>query len=561
MARPRNRTAAVALDTLIALLLGATLAAAYAGPLHLDLFGVSLSIRTLSRPLLAAAALFLGRLALSDSPRAISGLSSLTRAGCGALIAAGVIGWFSHLSMTCGGADSYGYVSASERILAGDVVQNEPLAAVLPANGIRAATPLGYVPAARVPNASVPAYPLGLPLLMAVATVFFGRLAPFIVAPACGLALLVASYAIARTWYGDRNAALLATALVALNPLVFTYSIQAMSDVPATAAMMLAVAALSRTPSLPVLAGIAAAFCLATRPALAPAIVLLASLPFVNDRKNGVNVAVGYLALVMIGIVIQGWTQWYLYGEATASGYGRIAGLFTIATAALNARSYAHWGYLTFGPIWLAALAIGLATSRRFVRVTFAVTAVGVITPYLFYRPYDHWETLRFLLPVVVIGTIIAAAGLLGVAQRLAGAVGGFPVALAVALAITWTWMSWLTIHQVFGLREQEARHRLAGELVVQATPENAVVLALQHSGSLRYYANRQTVNWDQIPSGDFDASVRALRRRGLPVYVLIDSAEERAIFDARHGGVLEKERWLPSGQRRDIQLFEAPQP
>jgi hypothetical protein len=110
-------------------------------------------------------------------------------------------------------------------------------------------------------------------------------------------------------------------------------------------------------------------------------------------------------------------------------------------------------------------------------------------------------------------------------------------------------------------LREQEARHRLAGELVVQATPDNAVVLALQHSGSLRYYAHRQTVNWDQIPSGDFDASVRALRSRGLPVFVLIDSAEERAIFDARHGGVLEKERWLPSGQRRNIQLFEAPQP
>ena len=29
--------------------------------------------------------------------------------------------------------------------------------------------------------------------------------------------------------------------------------------------------------------------------------------------------------------------------------------------------------------------------------------------------------------------------------------------------------------------------------------------------------------------------------------------------IDARHGNVLEKDGWLPSGQRRDIQLFEAP--
>ena len=81
--------------------------------------------------------------------------------------------------MTCGGADSYGYVSASERLLAGAVVQNEPLAEILPANGIRAATPLGYVPSGRIPNTSVPLIPLGLPAMMAIATTLFGRSGAF----------------------------------------------------------------------------------------------------------------------------------------------------------------------------------------------------------------------------------------------------------------------------------------------------------------------------------------------------------------------------------------------
>ena len=170
---------------------------------------------------------FAARIGLGGRPFATAALDALAKVTCGALITAGTIGWISYLSMTCGGADSYGYVSAGERLLAGAIVQNEPLAVILPANGIRAATPLGYVPSGRMPNASVPAYPLGLSAAMAIATMFFGRSGAFFVAPFCGLILLAASYVISRAWYGDRTTALLASALLAVNPLVFTYSIQA----------------------------------------------------------------------------------------------------------------------------------------------------------------------------------------------------------------------------------------------------------------------------------------------------------------------------------------------
>jgi len=549
----------VALEILAAILLGAALAAAYVGPLRFEPFGTTISIRTLSRPFIAAAIVFAARIGVGGRPLATAALEALAKVTCGALITAGTIGWISYLSMTCGGADSYGYVSAGERLLAGAIVQNEPLAEILPANGVRAATPLGYVPAGRIPNASVPAYPLGLSAVMAIATTFFGRSGAFYVAPLCGLILLAASSVITRAWYGDRMTALLASALLAVNPLVFTYSIQAMSDVPAAAALMVGVAALSRTPSLPILAGIATALALVTRPALAPAAILIAALPLITTGRRAGSVALSYVAPVTAGVLIQGWTQWYLYGDVFASGYGRIAGLFSIETAWLNTRSYLYWGYLALGPVWLAAVVLGIVTSKRVPRAALALVAVGVITPYLFYRPYDHWETLRFLLPVIVVATIVAAAGFIEVARRLAGVVAGSMVASSVAVAIAWSWMSWLAVNQVFTMPAQEARHRLVGELVAQVTPTNAVVLALQHSGSLRYYAGRQTVNWDQIPAGSFDHSVNALAAQGLPVFLVIDSAEERAIFEARHGPVLNTGHWLPSGQRRNVQLFEAP--
>ena len=255
---------------------------------------------------------------------------------------------------------------------------------------------------------------------------------------------------------------------------------------------------------------------------------------------------------------MQGWTQWYLYADPLASGYGRVAGLFTLETSRLNLRSYLYWGFLSIGPVWLAGLATGLAASPRLPRAAVALLIGSVSAPYLFYRPYDHWETLRFLLPALVVSTIVAAFGLLHVSRRAAGQSGGALFASLLATAVAFTWVSWLESHRVFDMPDHEARHRLVGELVARVTPAHAVIFALQHSGSVRYYADRETLNWDHVPSGQFTASVHAIQQRGLPVYLLIDSDEERAIFEARHGRVVETERWLPGGQYRNVQLWEA---
>jgi hypothetical protein len=554
-----SRRAAACLELLTAVFLGATLVAAYSGPLRFDVYGTSLSIRTLSRPLVAATLTLALRLWwLRGASFLTAAPGAMARVLSGALITAGVMGWIHYNSPTVGGADSYGYVSAAERLLAGDLVHDEPLAAILPANGERVSTPLGYVPSGRTANASVPAYPLGLPAVMALAIAIFGRPAPFFVAPACGVLLLVAVYLTAGSWFRDRDTALLASGLVALHPLVFTYSIQPMSDVPAAAGLMGAVAALSRVPSRPVLAGCAAALTLMIRPALAPAAFALAFLPPAAFGRRGLSPALWYGGPVIAGALVQGWTQWYLYGDALASGYGSVAALFTLETSRLNLRSYLYWGFLTLGPVWLAGLVAGVASAPRLPRAAVTLLILGVSAPYLFYRPYDHWETLRFLLPALVALTILAAFGLLWVSRRVAGEASGALIASILSLFIAYTWVSWLGTNRVFDMPEHEARHRVVGELVARVTPEHAVILALQHSGSVRYYAQRETLNWNHIPAGQFTPTVQAIQARGLPVYLLIDSDEERVIFEAQHGLALQNAGWLPGGQYRNVQLFEA---
>ena len=483
-------------------------------------------------------------------------LLAASRTILGAVICAGVLGWISFLSATCGGADSYGYVSAAERLLDADLVHVEPLAKVLPfADAISAATPLGYTPSSRVADASVPVYPLGLPALMALAIVVAGRGGAFIVAPVMGLLLLGAVYATLYYATRDRLLALAAAALAAVQPLVLTYSIQPMSDVPAAAFFVAAVAALIRQPARPILAGCAAAMCLLIRPALIPALAALCVIPMISQRRIVVGSIMRYAATLAVGIGLLFAVQWYLYGHPLANGYADMGSLFSLERVGVNARSHGYWAWRSLGPLFLGAAAIGLVLLPRSLSAAVVLITAGVTAPYLPYRTFDHWETLRFLLPAIVLLSLPASAGLLGLARYVAGATGGALAASILVLVIAHTWTTWLRVNNVFVMPEQELRYRLAGELVSQIAPANAVILAQLHSGSIRYYAHRESVNWERVPPGALPATLSALERAGHVTYLLIDNDEERSAFERRHGPTA---AWLPAGQRRNVQLFEA---
>jgi hypothetical protein len=352
--------------------------------------------------------------------------------------------------------------------------------------------------------------------------------------------------------------ALAAGAAVAWHPVVFSYAIQPMSDVPAAALYIAAAALLIKDrPVFAFAAGLAAAAAFLIRTALLPAVAALALLPLIGGTSRRWRV-IAFLGIVAASVGLQGWLQWYLYGSPTGNGYGPASELFSLRFLAGNVRSYSYWGALMNGPLWIAGAVVGVVALRsNSARVLLAATLLSVALPYAIYRPYDHWQTQRFILPFLAVATSIAALGLFSLSRRVAGYQLGTWLGLGLTVVMMAFWVRWLDREQMFTLDRAEERFAQAGELVARATPDNAVILASLHSGSLRYYTGRQTLNWGRIPEGQFDATVDALARRGFPVFLMFDGDDEQRELTSRHGDVVNRGAWLPSGQRRDIRLYE----
>src|SRR6185436_10781380 len=88
------------------------------------------------------------------------------------------------------------------------------------------------------------------------------------------------------------------------------------------------------------------------------------------------------------------------------------------------------------------------------------------------------------------------------------------------------------------GVFEQwhQAASMEVGALARRLTPENSVVLSMQHSGAIRYYGGRMTLRWDNLPADWLDRSVAWMAERGVDTYVLLDP-DERDRMRSRFAG------------------------
>ena len=477
----------------------------------------------------------------------------LTRIVLLTAICGSVATWFRFLVSTIGGADSYGYVSASQLIASGALIAEAPIAEWLSSpNRLTIASPLGWTPS---PDGAgiVPTFPLGLPLLMALFSAVAGANAVFFVAPVTAAITLLLVRRLARAWY-DADTALFATALVAWNPLLITYAKQPMSDVPATMWIVLAMSlAIRSTAKSAFGAGLAAGAAVITRPALLLAAVAIAVAAHRGDTpRRRATLAAGGLA---IGIVVQILIQDYLFGSPFATGYGDTSALFAFAHITTNLGIVARHGWMVVGPLWILGLVIGLFASRPEPRSKPAMIFVAVTLPYLFYLPFDHWETLRFLLPGIVPLTVTVADGLIHFARTPRRQVAAAVIVCAfIAVAVAQSELL-LRRSSVWEVASMEARYPLAGEWVNVNTPANSVVLANQHSGSLRWYGKRQTLRWDLIAPEELSTTVGELESHEATVYVALEGAETE-MFDARFANVIDQLTVDHVGRIRDIQFL-----
>ena len=451
-------------------------------------------------------------------------------------ISGSVLTWFRFLLSTIGGADSYGYVSASQAIASGRLIEPAPIADWLSAaNKLALASPLGWAPAADG-SGIVPTYPIGVSMVMAAFSWIGGANAVFLVSPLMALVTLVVVYRFARDWF-DPLVAMLAVTIVAWNPVFIAYAKQPMSDMAAatwlTLAMFLALRTSDRSA---VWAGVAAGAAVITRPVL---LLAAAIVPLTANRTDATsNRAILAGMGVAIGVLIQATLQSQLFGSPFSTGYGAGGSIFSTSYYATNVGIFARQLWTALGFIWLAGLFVGLQVTPAPLRSRMLLIAVPAILPYLFWLPFDHWETLRFFLPALVPLSIVVAAGLLHVARLVQKP--AVTIALVAGFVIPLIGRSETLLRQssAWDIATLEERYPLAGDWLNVNTPPNSVALANQHSGSLRWYGKRQTLRWDFLEPQQLTTAVSELEAHGATVYVALEG-DEVAMFDQRFKDVI----------------------
>jgi len=454
--------------------------------------------------------------------------AALAVASAAGVVTAGVL----YGSRTSAASDPSGYVSQSALWASGRVAIDNRFAAALPwPNAADTLTPLGYRIGAG--DAMVPTYAPGVPMLMAL-----GRLVsacgPYLVGPLCGALLVLFTFQLGRPLFGTA-AATAAAVLVACSPVVVFMSLLPMADVPAAAFWVGALAlAVGGTRARTIGAGLLTAVAILIRPnlvalAVFPWLMVMVTIPAWRDRLTR---TAWFAAASIPGALGVAWVNDALYGSPLTSGYGDIGPGFRLEFAARNIRLYPSWwlesqglfALLFVGGAWFWGR--GRARRREIVVMTAFAIAVGLL--YLFYLPFDAWWYLRFVVAAVPVAFLLAADT---VARLARGGAAVRVVALAALVMVIASHATrFIDTRDLLGIGTGERRYLEPALHIAATTPPDAVILSLQHSGSIRYYTGRLIVRWDSLDPAWLDRAVAFLTSRGIATYLLVESWEEQQL-------------------------------
>jgi Dolichyl-phosphate-mannose-protein mannosyltransferase len=430
-----------------------------------------------------------------------------------------------------GGSDSSCYALMAEAFAHGHLQPVSTLALEAPwPDAARTVSPAGFIPSPVRPDAASPVCAPGFSLLMAPFTALAGRDGVFWVTPVAAAAMVWLTFVVGRRLAGGMAGAA-AAVLTATSPIVLFQAVQPMNDIACAALWMAAfVASTSDSPRRSWWAGLASGVAILVRPNLAPvALVTMAACGW--QVKSIAQFCLG----VLPGVAILLGLNTALYGQPFSSGYGDPSQLFSLSFAPANIRNYARALYDTQNlfPLLACAAPLVLAgTARRMALFGMAVIAI-VVGVYLVYQPFPEWWYLRFLLPGVVMLVILATAAL--VRGALDAKMGGVVAIATVVLALVGVRVA--RDRQAFDLQRMEGRFRDMGSLVAARLPEQAVLITVWESGSVRFHAGREVVLWDALDPAWLDRAVAWLHDRRRPTYILVERREEnefRARFRSR---------------------------
>ena len=218
-----------------------------------------------------------------------------------------------------------------------------------------------------------------------------------------------------------------------------------------------------------------------------------------------------------------------VYESPFTSGYGQTSDLYGLRFFSTNVRQFSAWIADVETPI----VALGRAVLRRSRPAAAGEGAVRpslllggsllvVLLSYLFYQPFDAWWYLRFLLPMWPVMMLLTAAALESMARRWLRPV--YPVAIAAwSRSSRWHGLRTAVDRSAFDLGLFERRYVDVARFVAGHTDPDAVILSVQHSGSLRLYADRLTLRYDALDPLWLDRVVAHLQSIGRRPYYVLD--------------------------------------
>lgn len=455
---------------------------------------------------------------------------------------------WNYTSVQPGGSDSSGYFNLARLLTEGRV--HAPIRTIegLPRTDLPnyAYSPLGFSP---MGDGSIltPTYPPGLPLVFVVFSTLFGwTTGPNVAFVLHTLAGVVLIYLLARQAGLGEPGALCAGLALALAPLYLQHAVNAMSDMPATVWCLLALWLAGR-PGWRSAAGAGAAFAMAVliRPTNALLLVPVGILLGLDWRRwlalglAGLPAAIGFLLF-----------NHAAYGNPFASGYGEIGALFSREWFPLSLRHYGQWLPMAAGPFVVLALGLPWASRTRFA-LAHGLWVVGLLAFYAFYyHTHEAWWYLRFVLPAVpslIVGALL-------VAERLSTrwprpAVAALWVALAAIIFFNGRYWD-----QKFAIRYAGQGERVYAEAVAMAradVPANAIIVAMQASGTLFFSLPQPVIRWDALDTG-WPKLLATAARTNRPVYAILwDFETEDPNFPRNVPG-----RWTPLQRHKFVTLY-----
>ena len=429
-----------------------------------------------------------------------------------------------------GGSDSSCYALMAEAFARGSLQPYLPFAGHAPwANATLTFAPAGFIPSPVRPAFASPICAPGFSVVMVPFRWIAGMDGIFLVTPFAAAMLVWSAFVVARHLAGPIAGAA-AAVLVATSPIVLFQTVQPMNDITTAALWMAVVAGTTLTgPGRPWIVGLLTGLAILVRPNLAP-LALVVTVWLIARADRRLRTCSQLITAAVPGIIAVAVLNWMLYGHPGRLGYGSAADLFSVTYVATNVAHYGRALFETQTPFLALALAAPFVVRREvrgvvWLGVAMAATTVAI---YVLYRPFEEWWYVRFLLPAIALAIALATAVTVVMLKK--------PVlvaALVLGLSVFGVWTA--NERQVFQLQALEARFQHAGHFARDRLPPNAVFINVWQSGTMRYYANRESVLWDSLDPSSLESAVAWFRQQGREPFLVFERWEEPG-FRSRFG-------------------------